>query len=274
MTLTTPGCQVSESLPVDAGRVLEAALGVPVRVDVVWDPPWTPDRIDPAAAAASGCGAEGRRTVARRLGDRRRLAVCPTPARRVGASWSRVAGAGPAGLGERDSGLLALASFRRHAPQWLLTYRTRSQTLLEGPPRLGDLAARAGARGRSWTEYGIAELIEHLVATHHAYLVSEVPRLVELGARRCLGGARVRCMRRDHVATESLLDELGRLTDNFAVLAGTSPECRAFLVGLAGFVADTRLHIHKEEGVLFPALLAGVAAGTPAGECAGAASFG
>jgi len=54
MTLTTPGCPVSESLPVDAARVLEAALDVPVRVDVVWDPPWTPDRIDPAAAEALG----------------------------------------------------------------------------------------------------------------------------------------------------------------------------------------------------------------------------
>lgn len=54
MTLTTPGCPVSESLPVDAARLLETALGVPVRVDVVWDPPWTPDRIDAEAAAALG----------------------------------------------------------------------------------------------------------------------------------------------------------------------------------------------------------------------------
>ena len=54
MTLTTPGCPVSEWLPVEAAQVLEARLGVPVRVDVVWDPPWTPDRIDPEAAAALG----------------------------------------------------------------------------------------------------------------------------------------------------------------------------------------------------------------------------
>lgn len=54
MTLTTPGCPVSESLPGDAAGLLEAALGVPVRVTVVWDPPWTPDRIDPEAAAALG----------------------------------------------------------------------------------------------------------------------------------------------------------------------------------------------------------------------------
>jgi metal-sulfur cluster biosynthetic enzyme len=54
MTLTTPGCPVSESLPAEAAQALEAALGVPARVVVVWDPPWTPDRIDPAAAAALG----------------------------------------------------------------------------------------------------------------------------------------------------------------------------------------------------------------------------
>jgi metal-sulfur cluster biosynthetic enzyme len=54
MTLTTPGCPVSEALPAEAHRVLSAALGVPVMIAVVWDPPWTPDRIDPRAAEALG----------------------------------------------------------------------------------------------------------------------------------------------------------------------------------------------------------------------------
>jgi metal-sulfur cluster biosynthetic enzyme len=54
MTLTTPGCPVSESLPAEACQTLESTLGVPVRVVVVWDPPWTPERIDPGAAAALG----------------------------------------------------------------------------------------------------------------------------------------------------------------------------------------------------------------------------
>ena len=54
MTLTTPGCPVSESLPAEACHTLESTLGVPVRVVVVWDPPWTPERIDPSAAAALG----------------------------------------------------------------------------------------------------------------------------------------------------------------------------------------------------------------------------
>ena len=54
MTLTTPGCPVSESLPAEACHTLESTLGVPVQIVVVWDPPWTPDRIDPAAAARLG----------------------------------------------------------------------------------------------------------------------------------------------------------------------------------------------------------------------------
>lgn len=173
---------------------------------------------------------------------------------------------------------------------------------IEGPPRLGDL--RDGRRGRSWTDYGVTELIDHLVGTHHAYLVTEFPRLLDLGeqllaaeaeafpelpavldrldrlneelgphllteeevlfpwCRRLEAGepvddwvtARVHCMHRQHVDTEALLDDLRRLTDNFAVPAGASPEHRAFITGMAAFDADTRLHIHKEEDVLFPAV--------------------
>lgn len=46
MTLTTPGCPVSESLPAEAEAAVRAALpGHAVAVRVVWDPPWTPDRM-------------------------------------------------------------------------------------------------------------------------------------------------------------------------------------------------------------------------------------
>lgn len=57
MTLTTPGCPVSESLPQEALRVAADALagsGFGVDVQVVWDPPWTPARIDADTAAALG----------------------------------------------------------------------------------------------------------------------------------------------------------------------------------------------------------------------------
>lgn len=46
MTLTTPGCPMSDSMPPAVQRVLETIPGVTeVKVDLVWDPPWDPERI-------------------------------------------------------------------------------------------------------------------------------------------------------------------------------------------------------------------------------------
>lgn len=50
MTLTTPGCPVSEQLPAEAEAAVRAAVpDAEVRVQVVWDPPWTPERLSPVA---------------------------------------------------------------------------------------------------------------------------------------------------------------------------------------------------------------------------------
>lgn len=58
MTLTTPGCPVSESLPEMAKRAAIEALGPGgedrVDFEVVWDPPWCPDLIEPEALASLG----------------------------------------------------------------------------------------------------------------------------------------------------------------------------------------------------------------------------
>lgn len=55
MTLTTIGCPVSESLPEEAREALVAALpGFEIQVDVVWDPPWTPERLAPEAMVTLG----------------------------------------------------------------------------------------------------------------------------------------------------------------------------------------------------------------------------
>jgi metal-sulfur cluster biosynthetic enzyme len=47
MTLTTPACPVAESMP---GQVECAVREVPgvrsAKVELVWDPPWTRDRLD------------------------------------------------------------------------------------------------------------------------------------------------------------------------------------------------------------------------------------
>lgn len=56
MTLTTPGCPVSESLPELARTAVQQAAGDSAAVDVrvVWDPPWSPAMMDHSAAAALG----------------------------------------------------------------------------------------------------------------------------------------------------------------------------------------------------------------------------
>jgi metal-sulfur cluster biosynthetic enzyme len=56
MTLTTPGCPASESLPQMAHAAVSEAVGDSATVDVrvVWDPPWSPEMIDGAAARALG----------------------------------------------------------------------------------------------------------------------------------------------------------------------------------------------------------------------------
>lgn len=58
MTLTTPGCPVSETLPEMARRAAAGALGTDGedRIDfqIVWEPPWCPDLIEPETLASLG----------------------------------------------------------------------------------------------------------------------------------------------------------------------------------------------------------------------------
>ena len=55
MTLTTPGCPVSEQLPADAEQAVRLAVPqAEVTVNVVWDPPWTPERLSPVALPRLG----------------------------------------------------------------------------------------------------------------------------------------------------------------------------------------------------------------------------
>ncbi len=50
MTLTSPACPVAGSLPPEVESRIEAVDGVTnVSVELVWDPPWTPERMSEAA---------------------------------------------------------------------------------------------------------------------------------------------------------------------------------------------------------------------------------
>lgn len=46
MTLTSPSCPVAGSLPGEVKRAVESVAGVDeCTVDLVWDPPWSPDNL-------------------------------------------------------------------------------------------------------------------------------------------------------------------------------------------------------------------------------------
>jgi FeS assembly SUF system protein len=55
MTLTSPACPAAGSLPPEVERKVRTLPEVTdVKVEVVWDPPWTPDRMSEAARLQLG----------------------------------------------------------------------------------------------------------------------------------------------------------------------------------------------------------------------------
>jgi FeS assembly SUF system protein len=55
MTLTSPACPVAGSLPGEVESKLQTVPGVSaVQVELVWDPPWTMDRMSEAARLELG----------------------------------------------------------------------------------------------------------------------------------------------------------------------------------------------------------------------------
>lgn len=55
MTLTAPGCPAAQSLPVEVAQKVKAVPGITdAKVDVVWEPGWTKDRMSDAAKLQLG----------------------------------------------------------------------------------------------------------------------------------------------------------------------------------------------------------------------------
>ena len=55
MTLTAPACPAAQTIPVDVERRVREVAGLnDVKVEVVWDPPWTRDRMSEAAKLSLG----------------------------------------------------------------------------------------------------------------------------------------------------------------------------------------------------------------------------
>jgi FeS assembly SUF system protein len=55
MTLTAPGCPAAQSLPVEVAAKVKAVPGVTdAKVDIVWEPAWTKDRMSDVAKLQLG----------------------------------------------------------------------------------------------------------------------------------------------------------------------------------------------------------------------------
>lgn len=55
MTLTSPHCPVAQSLPAEVQAKVQTVPGVTeAKVDVVWEPPWDPDKMSEAAKLQLG----------------------------------------------------------------------------------------------------------------------------------------------------------------------------------------------------------------------------
>jgi metal-sulfur cluster biosynthetic enzyme len=56
MTMTSPACPVGAYLVDESAAAIRAVAppGTDVQVDLVWEPPWTPDRMSPEAQSRFG----------------------------------------------------------------------------------------------------------------------------------------------------------------------------------------------------------------------------
>ena len=163
------------------------------------------------------------------------------------------------------------------------------------------------AASPDWVAMGPVELVDHLEATHHAYLHRELefldvlaekvaavhggrhPELLDVLAdfreltddlvphlakeeqvlfpmiRRLAGGevpefgsveAPISVMLREHDAAGALLSQLRARTGGFHVPDDACSSYWSLYSGLEELEANTHLHVHKENNVLFPAVVA------------------
>ena len=179
---------------------------------------------------------------------------------------------------------------------------------------LADLAASTADESApelapEWATMSVAELVDHLEATHHTYLWAELPRLSALadkvlsvhGERHpelteiagCYATIRadlephlrkeermlfpmvrelaaasaapafhcgsltnpISVMLAEHDSVGELLAQLHGLTNGYQPPADACASYDALFAGLAELESDTHLHIHKENNVLFPAVV-------------------
>lgn len=165
--------------------------------------------------------------------------------------------------------------------------------------------AESSPESPAWEIVPVADLVNHILDTHHDYLKRELPRLetmadkvakvhgkgnpklVELsqvfrifaadlnmhmmkeenvlfpailgeGVAPCGGSLAnpIRVMESEHEDADRALSHMRRLTDDFTPPDWACNTYRALFDGLRELDADMREHVHKENDILFPRVLA------------------
>jgi regulator of cell morphogenesis and NO signaling len=145
---------------------------------------------------------------------------------------------------------------------------THHRYLHEELPRLDALLAKVvGVHGRRHPELvEVATVFAALRADLEPHLLKEeqvlFPMIRELDASATLPSFHcgtlanpIRVMVLEHDGAGELLAELRAATDDYAPPADACASYRALYLGLGELEADTHLHVHKENNLLFPAVL-------------------
>lgn len=142
---------------------------------------------------------------------------------------------------------------------------THHRYLWDELPRLSALVAKiVSAHGERHPELGaIAACYEKLCADMEPHLIKEeqvlFPMIRELAVAQSApsfhcGSVQnpISMMLREHDIVGELFVQLRQLTDDYQLPADGCPSYKACFAGLAELEADTHLHIHKENNLLFP----------------------
>src|SRR5204863_8742377 len=92
MTLTSPGCPAGPMITNDAYKVIRALDGVTdVNIEIVWEPYWTPEKMDPKVRALMGLEASAPSSAvpSTSICQRRSSATRESPARSFGVGVVR-----------------------------------------------------------------------------------------------------------------------------------------------------------------------------------------
>lgn len=162
--------------------------------------------------------------------------------------------------GERDWTAASMSELADHIEA---THHAFARRAFE---RLDQLAPRvAAAHGAAHPELSqVGEVVAELKAEMLDHMVRE-ERVLFPWLRRLESGSAIHigppwsvqrpitCMEHDHVLVAEGFDRLRALTSNYAVPEDACGSYRAMLSLLGELERDTRLHIHKENNILFPA---------------------